>query len=907
MSPVRSPVPATRKKHEGPSKLDDVDAAMELVNCDNMFPNVAGQVLINDDTLALFDNPSLVKKPPKRTVVRDGRELKLIRAFTNLQARDAYHLKNGLEYESVTDEMLTTSSGALKVVHTCRYFREDRPKDMDPNCREREKCLSCMIEYRYPEIGLILMYEETHSACVHGSLGESQGLGTVKEREVLRLKGHTLDAPTIKADLDSKIGRHKANRCIPKVARKIGDFLRKHKLTSGSGRSAEETQKVFTAKQKKMEEKIGEKVVFKAVNYFNDPTQAGLIITSKSWLQNGKDSKVLFEDATFIKHSKHSNDGKESSSHLIALTTIAKNGQIRPVAFCTAPEENLTNIETFLRTLLTQMAAELEIEFPQNADGTFCFPNLKYFVADGILGMNNLVADLFGPHVIRIACYFHVLQGLVRWLKAPGLKEEPGFKFCAQVESYMIDVMRQLSLCENVPEFMLEWAFWRKAMLEKQAGGSAVWAHADKLVTHFEKKLIFDDDSNCWCKALIGPQQKYLGRVIRSTRSESFFSSLKRIINLRNSGTYNLDELQTVLMDFVAYDVYENYKVIKDKVIPAKDWDAAWLLLELYKSRYDGERVPKVDENFAYHYESGMFFSFPGNRNLVKATWVHKGDRGVLVTFSDMEEFVLKKKGFCIVSGPLTAKGRMAPDWHQHAVCSCQEFLSSSGTPCVIILALSLMLNKQLDQDEFKKVQLGNAAFEALLKNQIAVQLSGADGYRYPNGGDSQKEFVRHMCVLKAQSDRNFMQCSRNADYLTSQNPGASLQAAASRAILDFSYSVKPINRYIPPEADKLYYPDETRLLRNMSIRFREMVRCLPCTNHVDGLALPEADDRRRSNRGQILRQNRASFSAGTPRVTEAKSTRLKRRKAREKRWMTEKPWEVTTGKTCLRQRRNDN
>lgn len=180
--------------------------------------------------------------------------------------------------------------------------------------------------------------------------------------------------------------------------------------------------------------------------------------------------------------------------------------------------------------LCREIAPVFGMNFEAPAGFRYCFslPNLKYFVADGIKGLDELIKELFGPGVIRIACYFHVHQGLTRWMKAPGLG--PNFKFSETARTTMTIVMVDLSLAENLPEFFLKWRHWIVHILQLTDSRDADWIKGDELVKHFKKRLIQDDDSNRWCRALIGDHYDDLCRAVRSTRSESFFSSLKRVL-----------------------------------------------------------------------------------------------------------------------------------------------------------------------------------------------------------------------------------------------------------------------------------------------------------------------------------------------------------------------------------------
>jgi len=719
-----------RSKVMGPCKhpvtrLSQTNLAMIGRSGHDLIPNVDGHVVISDGVFNLFEEK--VGKKVHRQAFQSGEEFVLKRAFTSIKARNEWNIKNDMNYVS-SSKYLAERNGCSRVVLECRHQQIDTSADPDRDALSRKVflCNSTILEHRYVELGIIFVYEQETSVCKHAdtnpaSFGLSPEIKDFLKDEVLTKCNY--DIQGILDKLTYMRGKHPANSQLTDIDEQVKRFFRSIRKGRGSKQSGDEYKRHLDSRKAELQKKLKlqDQVVLKPIVFNKEGREPGLIMTCTSWLSRLKTARVVFEDATYFSHQN------KSSSHVIAVKSIGSRGQIHPIAFCSAYDENIINIETFLRVLMTDVADEIGLNFPRSLEhpDRFILPRLKYFVADGIAGMNTMVERLFGPDVIRIACYFHILQALLRWLKQND--------YPPKVETYVDGVMKSLSLCESHAEFFLQWADFRKQMLAKADSDPVTWKEAKAFVDHFETKLIKSDDSNRWCRAMIGDQVEYLGRCVRSTRSESFFATMKRVLGKHigpNGITQNQAALEDVLIEHVFADLHGIFGQEKIRSIPESSWNRAWLLTELISRKHEGYRLP-IAENYAYNYESGKFFALGRGRQAPTMTWGYrKSSSGVWepkVFFDHTEESALKQKGFCIISGLLSGEGagrRLHPDWHKKATCTCLEFLEVSGTPCVHILALALFLNyDRLPQEELFKLRLGEVEFEKMLEEQILTTM----------------------------------------------------------------------------------------------------------------------------------------------------------------------------------------
>lgn len=323
-----------------------------------------------------------------------------------------------------------------------------------------------------------------------------------------------------------------------------------------------------------------------------------------------------------------------------------------------------------------------------------------------------------------------------------------------------------------------------------------------------------------------------------------------------------------------------NYSGAKVRERTSASWNSALLLSEFIKAQFENEKGLAVTPSYAYHYESGKFFAISNKRCVPTAPWdnVVVSETGntrlfeARVQLDNVADLILKKRGFCLISGELI-NGTFPADWHKTAKCTCLDFLEVNGQPCVHILCLSLLLNKMLRQKERLKMNCGEAALNSLQDAQIAVELGLRRGYKYPNGPKCVNEFVHQVCILTAQRSSQYGG-ETHRQQLERCDPVVELK----RALLNAEQYIDEATRKSKQKAVPITCEATTLLLQGMrSDRFRALVLSKPHPSRPRPVALPTSKrfSTKKSSQGVL----KPSFSSEEKVPSEAKKLKLNKRK----------------------------
>jgi len=807
-----------RKSDPDSSDFDKQDEDMRQVNANHILPNTGGSVCLSEDfyTSLREDHGITVNK----FIKYEDDEYKVTRAFTNLEARDKYHQSKDYHYEpgKIWTRDAGTTKECMKAPFFCR-FRAEAVDQKNSNGRKNCFCPSVVIEHRYTKLGITILYEGSRSQHKHAAGLLSRGLPREDKRMIRKLVKEAQGFKDVSSALSGARGTENCNATIEERHRQIQEYFTKVGGSSGSHESGVKLDKLLCDLRVGVQAKIKERVFMESIKYPGGAEVPGILYSCDSWIEH-LNNKIWFLDATWVKHSNHKN------TKIIALKSIDADGRIKPIAFCTAHEECILTIQTFLDYLLTEIAPKAGIEVPTGVDGKcqFNLPDLMYFLADGIAGMDSLVQRLFGSAVVRISCYFHVVKALKKWLKKLG--------FSVEVQGYMLTVMRELSVCENVPSFFAKWSLYRGTIEAKVKDEAATWAKAKEIITHVEKQLIHDEDNNRWARALIGDQYAELHKLVRTTVSESFMSSLKRELK-KYGDTISRSHLELRLTEVVFPVIHANYSVEKTRSISPSKWNYAQLLVELIKKRYEGQAFPTPSEKYTFHYNSGKIYACISKSDPPTIQWTYVGvseDSSNItprVVFGNMTDFVLQSLGFCIITGSMK-NGVMPRDWYKKAKCTCLEFLESGYMPCVHILVIYLLVCTQQEFAEVKKLICEGRNIQKFFNDHIRAELKKSDDcYKYPNCSGRGYEFVHSMCLVEAQQRD---QKAKTLDNSHAENLLGQRAAANTMTLLD--RATEDADKYMKQSQDKsnfilgdVYCVSTTRLLQSMpSDRFRKLV-----------------------------------------------------------------------------------
>ena len=141
-------------REKGSIIVNDFDTRMRESNCDSLFKNVDGEAVIDESLLKFFNTTgTIIRKINGQKI-----SLQLTHAFTNLGARDRFHIRHDLNYATVKSWSALVCSGALTehktVKSSCRY------KKTVGQGRKHLFCGAQIIELFFSNFGAVLMYEE---------------------------------------------------------------------------------------------------------------------------------------------------------------------------------------------------------------------------------------------------------------------------------------------------------------------------------------------------------------------------------------------------------------------------------------------------------------------------------------------------------------------------------------------------------------------------------------------------------------------------------------------------------------------------------------------------------------------------------------------------------------------------
>jgi hypothetical protein len=479
----------------------------------------------------------------------------------------------------------------------------------------------------------------------------------------------------------------------------------------------------------------GEKISLDSIQYSRSGDSC-MTVTFASWLDN-LNLPNHYIDTTHVKI------GNQRIKLCVYCASEADNSVVRPIAIGTMPEESIDTLRTFLDHVIGKVALSLGRDFAAPAPtgeagerrGRFFLPNLKCFVADGIVGMNALVLELFGHGVVRVSCYFHVFKSTRRWLKSQC--------FDQKVIAFIETVIHQLASQTNVAEFFTVWDFQCDEM-EKMAKGTgldrsdiSLWTNISRFITYFQKTHIQDMDGNRWCRAMIDPNSD-AAKISRSTVCESFIRAIKA--DIREAGALrDIMALESVLAKTVAFATWDKARRREPPVVLEEHVNQGHVLLELVACRVvkaTGKPLclhPR--RRYAYRLCAGHFYEIPDEPSVCKAGWketrnVRGGPVVPVVFMTDYEDLSLKLNGFVIISGEVDSTGQIGRFWYRTARCTCREMIGRCGLPCCHIWALYLGLCKDIDP-AIKLLIKREESFKALVSKQMILEVKPKDKNSY--------------------------------------------------------------------------------------------------------------------------------------------------------------------------------
>jgi len=320
-----------------------------------------------------------------------------------------------------------------------------------------------------------------------------------------------------------------------------------------------------------------------------------MIFSTKKWIRNYVVAQCLYIDGT------HFDLGTGGKAVLLGLVTRTENGQLAPIALATAPSESVSAIRAFLESTIKVLAPQAGVEIPKQGH-FYVLPRLKFFMADGIVGIESMIDDLFGPSVMRIMCLFHVFRSIDRFSTANGTPETRG---------YAHRLLKTLVRTQTPDEFCFEWNMHVEVLRSQFEDMVPELAAAyRKLIGYIESNLIKPAETQSWCRAF----SETLGiplRAIRGTLSEAFNHQVKSFLPEVESMLH----LQFAIVERVMPQVHASCRRLesKDCEIPKEHLHQAQLLSSLIKKIHPDVKLRRDSFRFAYHEESGLWWDLPKN------------------------------------------------------------------------------------------------------------------------------------------------------------------------------------------------------------------------------------------------------------------------------------------------------
>ena len=710
-------------------------------------PNINGQ-MSNIEEVIQFCHCNYVLEVPDSVSVRP---LVCTQAFTHIGFRDKFHFESQSLY-SIQRSSLINEGGPFEhcmVVFRCKY-KSGLPTDKGPTCRKYDLCESPLVELRFSQTGIILSYQvrigtdgefEATPSHNHAPGIAPRGLSREMKSRINSLAHSCHSVPEIVKIV--KQGFSLIGKDLVFSERQIKDCARRANAINQSVETSLDHQRVLDSISGAvtLENDI---LIAKSLKYSAEG-DACLMLSCTSWMQRIVEADTLYLDGTWV------DLGNGRPAIILTLVTRGEDGRIKPVVISTAPQEDMGTIEVFFEFALTEMAKAAEVDIDRDETGCFVLPRLRLIMADGIRGLTKLVKRMF-KDVCRVNCFFHVRQAQDRWM----IKN----KIPNHIAAYFSNILSRLSMESSFPDFLLSWDGYRETICEKSSFEDSESNHWTKCLNFFESQYICDSDTNHWCRALLEQENLAAERLSRSTVSESFIHSLKTALHGAREGAVaeNQLHLEQLLVKAAFPKLHVNYNKPVNKGIPRDHWNQASLLVSLIGRMYPNLTLKCSSTRLAFHYGSGMIYGLSDVPEVSQVFWRYGANSDPEIFFTDFGEYALAGEGFCIIN---SAEHCFPTDkkWYRSASCTCSEFLARCHEPCSHVLAIYLIMNHNLDQDEACK--LGNSAtLTDLLKAQKSLENgSSSKGHFFPNGTDSGNEFVHFFLtnrnsILQTQLDK---------------------------------------------------------------------------------------------------------------------------------------------------------
>ena len=667
------------------------------------FPNYDGVIPDIDSVLRYFNmDRTIMKKCNGQNVKLDCTQV-----FVNIEARDAFLLKRGYSFG------ITSRNDNKSYISRWLYCRYRSPLNLEDV--KHELCRAPAYEMLLND-GLVLFFEAQNKEHSHAVNVPPRGLSKELKRAIHK------DSQNIYSSRDILLKIRSSGIPVPFSDRQILNEARKNTLLSERIVTGEDKGKLLS---KWLAELNDDQLIARCITYRVDQGPC-VIFTCKDWMSHLFNLDTWFFDGSFVKT-------KDSDVHVLTLVGRNAHGRIIPLVFATSYDESILTIRIFFQVIFDELAKAAGF-CPRREDNHYIFPNLRQIMADGIPGLSSLIDELFGPGVERLSCFFHTLQSLTRWMTAEKIPD------CAQ--QYVRDAMQYFSLAENLPQFLIFWADFSTLMLHKSEEGQE-WSRLPDILKHMERTLILNSDTNHWCRAL-HEKGLEMSRAARSTVSESFNASFKRLLTLLPESKITLERelLQKILPQLIVRYRKEPYPKHE---ISRELWEQAVLLRFLVL-----QRPLRISDNgiFCYHFLAGFFHDLPNKDSQTRLTWkTDKNDWSPKVEFRNCAALRLPLKGFCVIR---CSENLSVPRSYLKARCTCRQYLDNAHVCCVHILTLHLLLCPAPAQEDMNRFAAGDDRLRQLILEQKQRELSLSPQQLFPNNIGYGREFVHHILTEQA-------------------------------------------------------------------------------------------------------------------------------------------------------------